>query len=73
MTAATATLLLIVFLPFLLSLAAEAAMPKVLCFVTSLLALLLSVEPYRAVLPWILGMAIALVAIRERIRSSFGI
>jgi hypothetical protein len=73
MTAATATLLLIIFLPFLLSLAAEVAMPKVLCFVASLLALLLSVEPYRAVLPWVLGMAIAVVAIRERIRSSFGI
>jgi hypothetical protein len=59
---------LIFWLPFLLSLAARGAMPKVLCFVTSMLALLLSVEPYRAVLPWAVGMAIAVVAVRERIR-----
>ena len=45
MTAATATLLLVIFLPFLLSLAAEVAMPKVLCFMASLLALLLVSNP----------------------------
>jgi hypothetical protein len=34
------------------------------------MALLLSVEPYRAVLPWALGMAIAVIAVRERFRSA---
>jgi hypothetical protein len=43
--------LLILFLPFLVSLAGEAPMPKMLCLVMSILALLLSVEPYRAELP----------------------
>jgi hypothetical protein len=58
--------LLILFLPFLVSLAGQAAMPKMLCLVTSILALLLSVEPYRAVLPWCVGMAIAVISVRER-------
>ena len=39
--------------PFLLLLAGKAPMPKMLCFVSSLLALLLSVEPYGAVMPWV--------------------
>jgi hypothetical protein len=69
MTLAAAGTLLLLVLPFLLSLAAQGAMPKVLCFVTSMLALLLSVEPYRAVLPWAVGMAIAVIAVRERIRQ----
>ena len=72
MTLAAAGTLLLMVLPFLLSLAAQGAMPKVLCFVTSMLALLLSVEPYRAVLPWLpwaVGMAIAVIAVRERIRQ----
>lgn len=59
--------LLILCLPSLLSLAGPGVNPKVLCLVTSILALLLSVEPYRAVLPWALGMAIAVIAVRERI------
>jgi hypothetical protein len=73
LTAATAGYLLIVFLPFLLSLAGKAPMPKMLCFVSSLLALLLSVEPYGAVMPWAMGMIIALVSVFERFRSSYGI
>ena len=52
MTAASAAMLLIMFLPFLVSLAGQPGTPMVLCFVNSLLALLLSVEPYRAELPW---------------------
>ena len=44
-------------------------MPKVLCLVTSLLTLLLSLEPHRALLPWAVGMAIALVSVRERIHQ----
>ncbi len=64
-TMAAATLLALL-LPFLLSLAGQAAMPKVLCLVASLLALLLSVEKYAAVLPWCIGMAIAVISVRAR-------
>ena len=69
MTFAAAATLLLLFLPFLLSLATQVAMPKVLCFVSSVLALLLSVEPYQAVLPWTLGMAIAVISVWERFRQ----
>jgi hypothetical protein len=62
MTAVAAGTLLILFLPFLLSFAGRAQMPKVLCLVASLLALLLSVEKYAAALPWSIGMAIAVIA-----------
>jgi hypothetical protein len=48
----TAAAYLFLGLPLLLSLAARGAMPKVLCFLTSLFAILLSVEPGGAVLPW---------------------
>jgi hypothetical protein len=62
----TATLLLL-FLPFLLSLAGQGFMAKML----SMLSLLLTVEPERAALAWIVGMIIALVSIWERIRQRF--
>ena len=65
--AATGTLL-VLLLPFLLSLAGRATMPRMLCLVTSLLALLLSVKPYGAVVPWLVGMIIAAVAVYERLR-----
>ena len=52
MTDLSIATLFFLLLPFLLSLAGRAATPKVLCLVTSVLALLLSVEPWRAVLPW---------------------
>jgi hypothetical protein len=45
----------------------KAGMPMVLCLVTSMMALPLSVEPYRAGLPWTAGVAIAIISIRERI------
>jgi hypothetical protein len=70
MTAATAGVLLLTFMPFLVSLAGRVTQPKVLCFVCSLMALLLSIEPCRAALPWGLGMAIAVIAVRERFRSA---
>jgi hypothetical protein len=66
MTAVAAGTLLILFLPFLLALAGQATMPKMLCLVASLLALLLSVEKYGAVLPWCVGMAIAVISVRAR-------
>ena len=65
MTVMTAGTLLVLFLPFLLSLAGEAGQPKMLCLVTSLLALLLSFDPYRAALPWAVGMAISIISVRE--------
>lgn len=68
MTATAAGTFLILFLPFLLSLAGRATMPKMLCLVASLLALLLSVKPYGAVIPWVIGMIIAVVAVVERFR-----
>jgi hypothetical protein len=60
---------LVLLAPLLLSLATRGAMPKLLCAVSSLMALLLSVEPERAILPWTLGMAVAVIALRERIRQ----
>jgi hypothetical protein len=63
----TIAMLLVLFLPFLLSLAAKARTPKVICLWTSVLALLLSVEPYRAAQAWAIGMAIAVISVRERI------
>jgi hypothetical protein len=61
---------LLFFLPFLLSLFGRAPMPMLLCFVASVLAMLLSVELYAAVLPWALGMAIAVISVRERIHAA---
>ena len=43
--------LFVLFLPFLLSLFGQSAVAKMLCLVTSILAMLLSVEPYGAGLP----------------------
>jgi hypothetical protein len=68
MTGVVAGKLLILFLPFLLSLFGRGAMAKMLCLVTSILALLLSVRDYGAVLPWVIGMLIAGVSVWERIR-----
>ena len=65
MTVMTAGTLLVLFLPFLLSLAGQAGQPKMLCLVTTLLALLLSFDPYRATLPWAVGMAISVISVRE--------
>jgi hypothetical protein len=68
MTAAIAGTLVVLFLPFLLSLAGQGGMPKMLCLVASLLALLLSVREYAAVLPWTIGMVIAVISVREKIQ-----
>ena len=68
----TAGWLVLFFLPFLLSLLGKAPMPRVLCFVSSAMAMLLSVQPGAAVLPWGVGMVIAVISARERIRTVFG-
>jgi hypothetical protein len=61
--------LFILFLPFLVSLFGQGGMAKMLTLLTSVLALLLSVKEYGAVLPWITGMIIALASVWERIRQ----
>lgn len=70
MTAATSAWLALMFLPFLLALAGREPMPKMLCLVTSLLALLMSVEPGGAIFPWGLGMILAVVSLWERFRPA---
>ena len=66
----TAGWLLLIVLPFLVSLFGKARMPRMLCFVCSVMAMLLGVDPYHAMLPWTLGMAIAVISVRERILAS---
>ena len=66
----TAAFYLLLCLPLFLSLAARGVMPKLLCLLTSLFAILLSVEPGGAVLPWATGMTIATVALIKRFRRS---
>ncbi len=69
MTPAMVGTLLFAFWPFLLSLAGKAGEPKILCLFFSLFALLSSADPYRAALPWAIGMAIAVLTLRERFRE----
>ena len=62
-----AGLLLFLFLPFLLSLFGRGrGHPPVLCFFSGVMAVLLTAEPHRAALAWTLGLAIAVVSLRER-------
>jgi len=64
--------LLFHFTPFLISLFGKAQMPRLLCFVCSVMAILLGIFPSEAMLPWTLGMGIAVMSVRERIRSAYG-
>ncbi len=68
MSAVTIGTLLIIFLPFLLSLAGRSSMAKMLCLQSGILGVLLSVKEYGAVMPWLLGMIIAIASVWERIR-----
>ena len=68
MSTVTIGVLLITFLPFLLSLFGHGSVAKTFALVASILALLLSVEEYGAVFPWVLGMIVAAVSVWERIR-----
>ena len=68
MSTVTIGTLLIIFLPFLVSLFGRSAQAKVLCLISSILGLLLSVSEYGVVMPFVLGMIIALVSVWERIR-----
>jgi len=65
----TLTTLFILSLPFLLSLAGQGGMAKMITLITSILALLLSVQEYGAVLPWVIGVIIASVSVWERIQQ----
>ncbi len=64
-------ILLLLFLPFLLSLAGQGFMARFICLLTSVLTLLVVAEPDRAVLPWGVGMTVALVSVWERIRQRY--
>ena len=64
----SAGLILLLFTPFLLSLMGRAVMPKMLCLVASLVAAMLAVEFYAAIVPWAAGMAIAAISVSEGCR-----
>jgi hypothetical protein len=59
--------LLLLFLPFLLSLLGRGG--RAICLASSIFALLMSVEPYGAVMPWVFGMTVAGVTVWERVRQ----
>jgi hypothetical protein len=69
MSTMTAGLTLLLFLPFLLSLFGRAAMPKLLCLVASLIAALLALKFYFAIVPWVVGMVIAVVSVGAACRQ----
>jgi hypothetical protein len=56
-------------LPFLLSLASRTGKAIAPCLMASILTVLLGGEPYHAVMAWCLGVLIAAVAVRERLRT----
>jgi hypothetical protein len=60
--------LFILFLPFLLSLFGRSGMAQMLCLLSGVLGLLLSVREYGSVLRWVLGMLIAGTSVWETIR-----
>ncbi|QOZ52466.1 hypothetical protein [Bradyrhizobium sp. CCBAU 53338] len=55
-------------LPFLLSLVSRNCNVIAPCLLVSILTVLLSAEPHRAVMAWCAGTLIAAVAVRERLR-----
>lgn len=69
MTAAISVSHLILLLPLLLLLARLGGVPKLLCVLPCLLALLLSAATHAAVMDWIIGTAVAGLPIRERIQQ----
>jgi ABC-type transport system involved in cytochrome bd biosynthesis fused ATPase/permease subunit len=61
--------LLIAALPFLLSLVSRTSKAIAPCLIASLFTVLLSGEPPRAAMAWCIGLLIAAVAVRERLRT----
>ncbi|MGL3108647.1 hypothetical protein [Bradyrhizobium sp. BR 1432] len=57
-------------MPFLLSLASRTGKAIAPCLLASIFTVLLGEEPHRAVMAWCVGMLIAAVALRERLRAS---
>jgi len=57
-------------LPFLLSLASRSSKAIAPCLLTSIFTMLLGEEPHLAVLAWCVGVLIAAVALRERLRTT---
>ncbi|MHC4054290.1 hypothetical protein [Bradyrhizobium sp. 25ACV] len=55
-------------MPFLLALTSRTGKVIVPCLLTSIFTVLLGGEPHRAVVAWCVGMLIAAVALRERLR-----
>jgi hypothetical protein len=56
-------------LPFLLSLVSRSSKAIAPCLLASIFTVLLGEEPHRAVMAWCVGVLIAAVAVRERIRT----
>ncbi len=56
-------------MPFLFSLMSRSGKAIVPCLLTSFFTVLLGAEPHRAVVAWCVGMLIAAVAFRERLRA----
>ncbi|MBR0858795.1 hypothetical protein [Bradyrhizobium liaoningense] len=56
-------------MPFLLSLASRTGKAIVPCLLASIFTLLLGDEPHRAAMAWCVGLLIAAVAVRERLRA----
>lgn len=56
-------------MPFLLSLASRTSKVIAPCLLASIFTVLLGDEPHRAVIAWCVGVLIAAVAVRERLRT----
>jgi hypothetical protein len=57
-------------MPFLLALMSRTAKAIAPCLLMSIITVLLGDEPHRAVMAWCVGVLIAAVALRERLRAS---
>lgn len=57
-------------MPFLVSLVSRNSKAIAPCLLASIFAVLLGGEPHRAVMAWCVGILIAAVALRERLRAS---
>lgn len=56
-------------MPFLLALTSRTGKAIAPCLLASVFTVLLGGEPHRAVMAWCVGMLIAAVALRERLRA----
>jgi hypothetical protein len=56
-------------LPFLLSLVSRTSKAIAPCLLASIFTVLLGGEPHRAAMAWCVGVLIAAVAVRERLRA----